>query len=381
LIAGEESARQVLGQINELRRILPSAKIVLVRNERDGCPVAEAKELPADLRKTLEQALKSYRSIRMPRLRLKSRRIYEKLGLPPSTIIAWHRDYYREAIARTGRPLLEAKRLVKDIAAWSESVRAELVGLLPFLGAARMTSKLDVFLKDVKSATAKADAADAEVVGKLKTLSAEDFARLPRSLLSHLSERQYRRSFTRSRLPSRLNESRRWSTPTDQARSISRSAIGFHGRRSRRALQCGRSSGSDRWCRRRANVGMVVVWQAAGAQRLGRGMAALSAPDVLDRRMRLSRCQRPGLERSRPRSRASRELFAEAEPAYSIAIYSRQIRPDCLASAISAAGGTHSMNLAKYERRSTHAATRISLLVSILVGTIACIVALELALS
>jgi hypothetical protein len=134
LIAGEESARQVLGQINELRRILPSAKIVLVRNERDGCPVAEAKELPADLRKTLEQALKSYRSIRMPRLRLKSRRIYEKLGLPPSTIIAWHRDYYREAIARTGRPLLEAKRLVKDIAAWSESVRAELVGLLPFLG-------------------------------------------------------------------------------------------------------------------------------------------------------------------------------------------------------------------------------------------------------
>lgn len=53
-------------------------------------------------------------------------------------------------------------------------------------------SKLDEFLKDVKSATAKADAADAEMVGKLKTLSAEDFARLPRSLLSHLSDRQYR---------------------------------------------------------------------------------------------------------------------------------------------------------------------------------------------
>ena len=55
-----------------------------------------------------------------------------------------------------------------------------------------MTSKLDEFLKDVESATAKADAADAEVVGKLKRLSAEDFARLPRSLLSHLSDRQYR---------------------------------------------------------------------------------------------------------------------------------------------------------------------------------------------
>lgn len=134
LIAGEESARQVLGQISELRRILPSAKLVIVRNERDGCPVTEAKELPADLRKALEQALKLYPTIRMPRLRLKSRRIYEKLGLPPSTIIAWHREHYREAIARTGRPLLEAKRLVKDIAAWSESVRAELVGLLSFLG-------------------------------------------------------------------------------------------------------------------------------------------------------------------------------------------------------------------------------------------------------
>lgn len=55
-----------------------------------------------------------------------------------------------------------------------------------------MTSKLDEFLNDVESATAKANAADAEMVGKLKTLSAEDFARLPRSLLSHLSDRQYR---------------------------------------------------------------------------------------------------------------------------------------------------------------------------------------------
>ena len=54
-----------------------------------------------------------------------------------------------------------------------------------------MTSKLDEFLKDVESATAKANAADAEMIGKLKTLSAEDFARLPRSLLNNLSDRQY----------------------------------------------------------------------------------------------------------------------------------------------------------------------------------------------
>ncbi|MBE0704307.1 MAG: hypothetical protein J0G33_05515 [Afipia felis] len=55
-----------------------------------------------------------------------------------------------------------------------------------------VTRKLNEFLKDVESATAKANAADAKVVEKLKTLSAEDFARLPRPLLNNLSNRQYR---------------------------------------------------------------------------------------------------------------------------------------------------------------------------------------------
>lgn len=136
LVASEESTRQVLSQIKELRQTMPSAKIVIVRNERDGCPVAESKELPPDLRKGLEQALKSYPSIRMPRLRQKSRRVYEKLGLPPTTIISWHREHYREAVAHTGKSLLEAKRLVKDIASWSESIRSELVRVMPFLGEA-----------------------------------------------------------------------------------------------------------------------------------------------------------------------------------------------------------------------------------------------------
>jgi hypothetical protein len=134
LVASEESTRQVLAQIKELRQTLPSAGIVIVLNERDGCPVAEARELPADLCKGLEHALKVYPSIRMPRLRIKSRRVYEKLGLQPTTIISWHRDHYREAVARTGKSLLEAKRLVKDIAAWSENIRTELVRVMPFLG-------------------------------------------------------------------------------------------------------------------------------------------------------------------------------------------------------------------------------------------------------
>lgn len=134
LIASEESTRQVLAQIKELGQILPSARIVIVRNERDGCPVSEARELPLDLRKALDQALKTYPSIRMPRLRLKSRRQYEKLGLPPTDIIVWHRNHYAEAVARTGKSLLEAKRFVKDVAAWAETIRSELVKVMPFLG-------------------------------------------------------------------------------------------------------------------------------------------------------------------------------------------------------------------------------------------------------
>jgi hypothetical protein len=133
LVAGEESTRQVLAQIRELRETLPSAKIVIVRNERDRCPILDAKELPADLRKELTQTLKVTPSIRMPKLRFKSRRVYDKLGLSPATIISWHRDYYAEAIARTGKPLLEAKRFVKDVAAWSEVTRVELARVLPFL--------------------------------------------------------------------------------------------------------------------------------------------------------------------------------------------------------------------------------------------------------
>jgi hypothetical protein len=54
-----------------------------------------------------------------------------------------------------------------------------------------MPSKLSEFLSDVSSAKAKGDAADAEVVSKLKGLSPEDFARVPRDVLGDLSSAQY----------------------------------------------------------------------------------------------------------------------------------------------------------------------------------------------
>jgi hypothetical protein len=132
LTASEESARQVLAQMRELRQTVPSAHIVIVRNERDGPPASE--DLPPELRKGLEQALKAYPSIKMPLLPQKSRRLYEKLGVLPATVISWHRNYYAEAMQRTGLKLLKAKRFVRHVASWAETVRAELQTVLPFLG-------------------------------------------------------------------------------------------------------------------------------------------------------------------------------------------------------------------------------------------------------
>lgn len=133
MVASEESARQVLAQIRELRRILPSAKLVIVLNERDGCPIAATNEFPRELRIELNAALETCVAIRMPRLRLKSCRIYEQLGCTPDEIVSWHHDHYREAVERTGKSLLEAKRFVKDIASWSGDIRTELVRIMPFL--------------------------------------------------------------------------------------------------------------------------------------------------------------------------------------------------------------------------------------------------------
>jgi hypothetical protein len=134
VVATEESVGQVLAQIETLRRILPSAQVVIVRNERDGCPAAASRDMPDNLAKGFAKALAGYPSIRLPRLRLKSRRIYETLGEAPATIISWRHEHFREAMARTKKPLADAKRFVNDVAAWAGTIHSELVRILPFLG-------------------------------------------------------------------------------------------------------------------------------------------------------------------------------------------------------------------------------------------------------
>ena len=134
VVATEESIGQVVGQIGRLRQIMPSARIVIVLNERDGCPKVASADMPEKLAKDFAKALATYPSIRMPRLRPKSRRMLETLGASPATVIAWRRDHFAEAMKRTKRPLAESKRFVNDVAAWTGDIHAELSRIMPFLG-------------------------------------------------------------------------------------------------------------------------------------------------------------------------------------------------------------------------------------------------------
>jgi hypothetical protein len=54
-----------------------------------------------------------------------------------------------------------------------------------------MPTKLKSFLADVASARAKSEAAEAEVINTLKGMSPAEFARVPRSVLSGLTNQQY----------------------------------------------------------------------------------------------------------------------------------------------------------------------------------------------
>lgn len=136
MVASPESIHQVVTQIMKLRHILPSAAIIVVLNERDGDVRVAAADVSPRLRARLDKILAAYPTLTVPRLSTKSRRLYERLGVRPAEIVGWQAGYYRDAISKTGMPLLEAKRFVKDVAAWAETVRAQMAELLPFLGGA-----------------------------------------------------------------------------------------------------------------------------------------------------------------------------------------------------------------------------------------------------
>jgi len=133
IVAGEESAKQMLKEIARFETNLPGAKVVIVRNQMRGCPLAATEYLDDELKRAFLAALESHASIRMPRVRPRSMAIYERLHVTPDTIVGWHVENYAEAIRQTGRPRDEAKIFVKDVAAWSGVVQDELLRVLPVL--------------------------------------------------------------------------------------------------------------------------------------------------------------------------------------------------------------------------------------------------------
>lgn len=133
MVATEESVRQVLSQAKTLRRILPSAQLVIVLNGRDGCPVSASHKMSEGLAEDLARLIADHLTIRMPRLPWRSRRLFDSLGENPATIMSWRKDHFREARVRTKESLAYAKCFVTDVAVWTGEIRKELLRILPFL--------------------------------------------------------------------------------------------------------------------------------------------------------------------------------------------------------------------------------------------------------
>lgn len=131
--AGGDAASQLMRVIRRTERNLPGARIIIAQNEMLGSPIAAAAELEKSLRAQVLGAFERYPTIRLPRLNPRTMLIFERLPVLPSTVVGWHSDNYAEALRQTGKPRDEAKRFVRDLAAWTGIIQEELVRVLPFL--------------------------------------------------------------------------------------------------------------------------------------------------------------------------------------------------------------------------------------------------------
>jgi len=129
--AGEDSARQTIREVARLESNIPSARIVIVRNEMHGCPKASAQHLESGLRRPFLSLLEKYPNIQMPKVTLRSMSMYERLHVTPDVVIEWRRDGYLEAMKRTSLDRAKAKIFVKDIAVWTIKVFDDLAKVLP----------------------------------------------------------------------------------------------------------------------------------------------------------------------------------------------------------------------------------------------------------
>ncbi|MET3927507.1 hypothetical protein [Devosia sp. 2618] len=131
--AGGDAASQLVRVVRRTERNLPGSPIIVARNEMVGSPITAAAELDKGLRKQVLDVFDRYPSIRLPRLNPRTMVLYERLPVLPSTVVGWHADNYAEALRQTGKPRDEAKRFVRDVAAWTGTIQEELTRVMPFL--------------------------------------------------------------------------------------------------------------------------------------------------------------------------------------------------------------------------------------------------------
>lgn len=131
--AGGDAASQLVRVVHRTERNLPGSPIIIARNEMVGSPITAADELEKGLRKQVLEIFDRHPSIRLPRLNPRTMILYERLPVLPSTVVGWHADNYAEALRQTGKPRDEAKRFVRDVAAWTGTIQEELTRVLPFL--------------------------------------------------------------------------------------------------------------------------------------------------------------------------------------------------------------------------------------------------------
>lgn len=123
-VAETESVRGALQGLATLREVLPSAKRVLVLNERDQGSFDKLFS-SADLKKLADEGVVL---VRMPRIVSEGWDDFQRLKLRFVDVIAMDPAQIQE---RTGYTRPMAKRARGDMAAWFDDVRRAMVGVLP----------------------------------------------------------------------------------------------------------------------------------------------------------------------------------------------------------------------------------------------------------
>lgn len=135
LVADPESIEQGLRQIESIKRVLPSAALCIVLNERDGkFDAIAANSVAGELyQHHLKPLLTSIPHITMPRIEAGSWGYFERQHCRLLDVVGYD---VATAMAVSGLSRPEARIARGDVAAWVQEVEYALRPLFPFMGEA-----------------------------------------------------------------------------------------------------------------------------------------------------------------------------------------------------------------------------------------------------